>query len=63
VERGDGWFGVSASPDRAAQLIDQLQQRRADARRTRLEITLLAGWADGYDPRMTERYAKIDVTG
>ncbi|MET0627968.1 MAG: LLM class F420-dependent oxidoreductase [Acidimicrobiia bacterium] len=61
VEVGDGWFGGSPSPEAAKPIIDDLQRRRTDAGRARLEITLLTGWGAGYDGGIVERYEAIGV--
>jgi probable F420-dependent oxidoreductase len=61
VELGDGWFGGSPSPDHAAAIIADLQRRRAERERPPLEITLLTGWSQGYDPDIAGRYEDVGV--
>ena len=61
VEAGDGWFGGSQSPDRATEVIADLQHRRSDAGRPPLEITLLTPWAKGYDAELVEQYEAAGV--
>jgi probable F420-dependent oxidoreductase len=56
VETGDGWFGGSPSPARAEATIAALQQQRSDLGRPPLEITLLTGWAKGFDPDLVKAY-------
>jgi hypothetical protein len=43
------------------EIIGSLQQRRAEAGRPRLEITVLTGWAQGYDPDLVGAYEQAGV--
>jgi probable F420-dependent oxidoreductase len=61
VQVGDGWFGGSPSPERAATIISDLQRSRAAIGRPPLEITLLTGWSAGYDADLVARYERIGV--
>jgi probable F420-dependent oxidoreductase len=61
VEVGDGWFGGSQAPGAVGEIIASLQRRRGDAGRPRLEITLLTGWSQGYDPGLVEAYEEAGV--
>jgi probable F420-dependent oxidoreductase len=61
VELGDGWFGGSPSPDHAAKVVGDLRRRRADLGRPPLEITLITGWSEGYDPKLVEQYEAVGV--
>lgn len=61
VELGDGWFGSMPSPERAAALITELQYRREELGRPPLEITLLTGWAHGYDQNLVDGYEEAGV--
>ena len=58
---GDGWFGGSSSPSRAEEIITGLQQRRAEIGGSRLEITMLTGWGQGFDPELVKAYAAAGV--
>ena len=62
VELGDGWFGTMPSPERGTVAIADLQRRRADLGRPPLEITLLTGWAHGYDSNLVEGYEEAGVS-
>jgi probable F420-dependent oxidoreductase len=61
VEAGDGWFGSSSPPPLAAETIAALQGRRADSGRPPLEITLLTGWAQGFDADVVKAYEAAGV--
>ena len=61
VEQGDGWFGGSPPPERATQIIGDLQRRRAEIGKPPLEITLLTGWSAGYDPEVVAAYEVAGV--
>jgi probable F420-dependent oxidoreductase len=61
VEAGDGWFGGSPVPERAAATITDLQRRRADLGKPPLEITLLTGWAQGFDAGLVKAYEAAGV--
>jgi len=61
VEAGDGWFGGTPRPDRAADLIGDLQRRREEIGKPPLEITLLTGWSAGYDADLVGRYEAAGV--
>jgi alkanesulfonate monooxygenase SsuD/methylene tetrahydromethanopterin reductase-like flavin-dependent oxidoreductase (luciferase family) len=61
VEQADGWFGGSPSPDRAAEQIADLQRQRAEMGKPPLEITLLTGWSQGYDPDLTAGFEEAGV--
>jgi len=61
VEAGDGWFGGSPPPKRAEQTVTALQRRRAEVGRPPLEITLLTGWAKGFDADLVKAYEAIGV--
>jgi probable F420-dependent oxidoreductase len=56
VETGDGWFGGSPSPSHAEATIASLQGRRAAVGRPPLEITLMTGWAKGFDADLVKAY-------
>ncbi len=61
VEVGDGWFAGSQAPGPVGEIIASLQQRRAEAGRPPLEITVLTGWAQGYDPDLVGAYERAGV--
>ena len=61
VESGDGWFGGTHSPARAAELVGGLQHRREELGKPPLEITLLTGWSAGYDADLVGRYEAAGV--
>jgi probable F420-dependent oxidoreductase len=61
VELGDGWFGGGPAPADAAATIADLQRRRAEAGRDRLEITLLTGWGQGFDAGLVAAYEAAGV--
>jgi hypothetical protein len=61
IERGDGWFGGSPSREHAGKTVAGLQRRRAEIGRPPLEITLLTGWAQGFDLSLVEGYEAAGV--
>jgi probable F420-dependent oxidoreductase len=61
VALGDGWLGGMPSPDATAELVGDLQRRREVADRPPLEITLLTGWAQGYDGELARAYGAAGV--
>jgi probable F420-dependent oxidoreductase len=61
VEFGDGWLGGSPAPQRAAEIIGDLQRRRSESGRAPLEITLLTGWSKGYNAELVAQYEAIGV--
>jgi len=61
VERGEGWFGGTATPATAKELIDDLQRQREEIGREPLEITLLTGWSRGYEPSLVEGFEAAGV--
>jgi probable F420-dependent oxidoreductase len=61
VDVGDGWFGGSQAPETVGEIIASLQQRRADAGRLPLEITLLTGWGQSYDFDLVREYEAAGV--
>ena len=61
VDVGDGWFGGSPSPDRAAETITDMHERRLSTGRAPLEITLLTGWGSGFDADLTAAYERAGV--
>lgn len=61
VERADGWFGGSPSPEAAADTIADMQRQRDELGKPPLEITLLTGWSQGFDPSLSEAYEQAGV--
>jgi probable F420-dependent oxidoreductase len=61
IQRGDGWIGGAASPDQARPLIMELQRQRAEIGKPPLEITILAGWSQAFEPRLVEAFREAGV--
>jgi probable F420-dependent oxidoreductase len=61
VNQADGWFGGSPSPEQAAKTIAELQRQRVELEKVPLEITLLTGWSQGFDPDLTSGYEEAGV--
>jgi len=61
IDKADGWIGGAASPDRAGSLISELQRERAGTGKPPLEITILAGWSQGFEPQLVEAFEEAGV--
>jgi probable F420-dependent oxidoreductase len=61
IERADGWIGGVSSPEQARPLIAELHRRRADIGKPPLEITILAGWSQGFESKLVEAFEEAGV--
>jgi probable F420-dependent oxidoreductase len=61
VEVGDGWFGGSPAPEQAAGTVAGLQERRVEAGKPPLEITVMTGWGKGFDADLVRAYEAAGV--